>query len=176
MVSYLPDLASPREAAHRDTMNTFDRAALGIADPSLLAAHDRRHQFGDAQSQALAHSAIELAALALADLIEATNLLRDYARVYPRNSGRTLRFLRGLSDRRCSCDGPPMQPCGSKCKYPYADGSRPPRRAASNSEPVTRGTTEGGRRTALFDPGRPAHTATGLCLGCSKKPPGPGPW
>ena len=149
-------------------MNKSDRAALKAADPSLLAAHDRRHLFGDTRSQALAHSAIELAASALAELTEATNLLRDYTRVCPNNSvGRFLRFLRGLGRRRCSCAGPSMS-CGSKCKYPYADGSRPPRRAASNSEPITPGTTKGGRRQeAIFDPGRPAHNATGPCPRCN---------
>ncbi|KKM21725.1 hypothetical protein LCGC14_1632520 [marine sediment metagenome] len=126
-------------------MNKSDRAALKAADPTLLDALDQRRWFGGVKQSALAHRAIVLAAQALADLTEATGLLYDYVRVYPRNSGRAHRFLHGLSDRRCTCSGPSM-PCGSKCKYPYADGSRPPRRAASNSEPVTRGTTEGGRR------------------------------
>jgi len=24
-------------------------------------------------------------------------------------------------DEGCTCDGPPMQPCGPKCRYPYTD-------------------------------------------------------
>ena len=30
---------------------------------------------------------------------EAANLLRDYARIYPNNSGRTLRFLKKLEEK-----------------------------------------------------------------------------